>query len=72
MFRNIALNYDLLKQKNISCILVCGSELECKFENEFKYLKIDLNDYIEDSLIPHIDKCIQFIIFLNEIIIIYI
>ena len=58
---DFALNYDLLKQNNISCILVCGSELECKFENEFKYLKIDLNDYIEDSLIPHIDKCIQFI-----------
>ena len=58
---DFALNNNLLKEKNISCILVCGSELECKFENEFKYLKIDLNDYIEDSLLPHIDKCIQFI-----------
>ena len=58
---DFALNYDLLKQNNVSCILVCGSELECKFENEFKYLKIDLNDYTEDSIIPYIDKCIQFI-----------
>ena len=58
---DFALNYDLLKQKNISCILVCGAELECKYENDFKYLKIDLNDHIEDSLIPYIDKSIQFI-----------
>ena len=58
---DFALNIDLLKAKNISCILVCGSELECKFPNEFIYLKINLNDYIEDSIIPHIDKCIKFI-----------
>ena len=58
---DFALNKKFLKEKNISCILVCGSELECKFKDEFKYLKIDLNDYIEDSLITHIDKCIEFI-----------
>ena len=58
---DFALNNKLLKEKNISCILVCGSELECKFPNEFIYFKINLNDYIEDSIIPHIDKCIQFI-----------
>ena len=58
---DFSLNNELLKSKNISCILVCGSELECKFPNEYKYLKIDLNDYIEDSIIPYIDKCIQFI-----------
>ena len=50
-----------MNEKNISCILVCGSELECKFQNKFKYLKIDLNDHTEDSIIPYIDKCIQFI-----------
>ena len=58
---DFALNNQLLKSKNISCIIVCGSELECKFINEYKYLKINLNDYIEDSLLPHIDKCIKFI-----------
>ena len=58
---DFALNKKLLKEKNITCILVCGSELECKFKDEFKYLKIALNDYIEDSLITHIDKCIEFI-----------
>ena len=58
---DFALNLNLLNEKNISCILVCGSELECKFQNNFKYLKIDLNDYTEDSIIPYIDKCIQFI-----------
>ena len=58
---DFALNNKLLKEKNISCIIVCGSELECKFPDEFIYLKINLNDYIEDSLLPHIDKCIEFI-----------
>ena len=58
---DFSLNNELLKSKNISCIIVCGSELECKYPKEYKYLKIDLNDYIEDSIIPHIDKCIQFI-----------
>ena len=58
---DFALNNELLKNKNISCIIVCGSELECKFPNEFKYLKINLNDYIEDSILPYIDKCIKFI-----------
>ena len=58
---DFSLNNELLKSKNISCILVCGSELECKFPNEYKYLKIDLNDYIEDSILPYIDKCVQFI-----------
>ena len=58
---DFALNNELLKEKNISCILVCGSELECRFPHEFKYLKINLNDYIEDSIIPYIDKCIKFI-----------
>ena len=48
-------------KKNISCILVCGNELECVFPNKFKYFKIDLNDYIESSILPYIDKCIQFI-----------
>ena len=56
-----ALNKELLKEKNISCVLVCGSELTCEYKEMFKYLKIDLNDYIEDSLLPYIDKCIQFI-----------
>lgn len=54
---DFSLNKELLKSKNISCILVCGSELECKFPNEFKYLKINLNDYIEDSILPYIDEC---------------
>ena len=58
---DFSLNKELLNSKNISCILVCGSELECKFPDEFKYLKINLNDYIEDSLLPHIDECIKFI-----------
>ena len=58
---DFALNKELLKKKNIECILVCGTELECKYHNEFLYLKIDLNDYVEDSLLPYIDKCIKFI-----------
>ena len=58
---DFALNKDLLKNKNISCIIVCGSELECKFPNEFQYLKINLNDYIEDSILPYIDQCMEFI-----------
>ena len=58
---DFALNNELLMKKNISCILVCGKELECKFPNKFKYFKIDLNDYIEESILPHIDKCVQFI-----------
>ena len=58
---DFSLNNELLKSKNICCILVCGSELECKYPKEYNYLKIDLNDYIEDSIIPYIDKCIQFI-----------
>jgi protein-tyrosine phosphatase len=58
---DFALNKDLLKNQNISCIIVCGSELECKFPNEYKYLKINLNDYIEDSILPYIDQCLKFI-----------
>ena len=58
---DFALNDELLMKKNISCILVCGNELECVFPNKFKYFKIDLNDYIESSILPYIDKCIQFI-----------
>ena len=58
---DFSLNKELLKNKNISCILVCGSELECKFPDEFEYLKIELNDYIEDSILPYIDESIKFI-----------
>ena len=58
---DFSLNNELLKSKNISCILVCGSELECKFPDIYKYLKIKLNDYIEDSILPYIDECIKFI-----------
>ena len=58
---DFALNKELLKNKDISCIIVCGSELECKFPNEFQYLKINLNDYIEDSILPYIDQCMEFI-----------
>ena len=58
---DFALNKELLKRKNIECILVCGSELECKYPDEFIYLKIDINDYVEDSILPYIDKCIKFI-----------
>ena len=50
-----------LKKLNISHILVCGFELETPFQNDFIYMKINLQDKIEDSILPHINKCCEFI-----------
>lgn len=58
---DFAINKKLLQEKGIKKILVCGEELECKFPNDFKYLKINLNDYIEETILPYIEKCVNFI-----------
>ena len=50
-----------LDKFNISHILVCGFELETPFKNNFIYMKIPLQDKIEDSLLLYIDKCCDFI-----------
>ena len=52
---------DNLIKLNISHILVCGFELETPFKNNFIYMKIPLQDKIEDSLLLYIDKCCDFI-----------
>ena len=60
-------NYDfasdekLLSKINISSILVCGAELKCKFTHKYNYLKLNLHDYEEDSLLPYIEKSVKFI-----------
>lgn len=60
-------NYDFAKKRenllnlNITNVLVCGNELETPFEKEIKYMKIPLKDIIEDSILPYINQCCDFI-----------
>ena len=59
---DFATNENLLSKLNISSILVCGAELKCKFPHKYNYLKLNLRDYEEDSLLPYIEKSVQFIV----------
>ena len=59
---DFASNENLLSKINVSSILVCGSELKCKFPYKYNYLKLNLHDYENDSLLPHIEKSVKFIV----------
>ena len=59
---DFASNENLLSKINVSSILVCGSELKCKFPYKYNYLKLNLHDYEDDSLLPHIEKSVKFIV----------
>lgn len=58
---DFAKNKDKLKEKGITHILVCGSELKCLYQNDFIYQKLDIKDCIEQSIKDYFTSANQFI-----------
>ncbi|KAL9655066.1 hypothetical protein ABK040_008848 [Willaertia magna] len=50
-----------LKKIGITHILMVAEGLSIPFPFDFKYLKIDLKDELEENLLEYIDKCVSFI-----------
>lgn len=59
--QNAAINIDELNNRNIKNIIVAGRGLECYFENNIKYLKLDIDDSLEQDLTIYFDAVDKFI-----------
>lgn len=54
-------NLELLQQKGITHILVCGSFLKARFPDKFNYLQIDIQDSLTQKLGEYLDDTYKFI-----------
>ena len=52
---------ELLQKAEITHILVAGKFLDEKFPEDFKYLKLEINDIMSENLFPVIEKGVNFI-----------
>ena len=56
-----AMNYELLRERNITGILNATTEVRLYYEGEFEYKRISVNDQQEEPLINYFEDAIQFI-----------
>ena len=56
-----SLNKADLKANGITHILCAGNSLKCYFKNEYKYLKIDVDDTEYENMLPEFQRAFEFI-----------
>jgi len=56
-----ALNFEGLKERNITHIITAARSLTMAFQNEIKYKYIDLLDWEEEDIYQHFESCLEFI-----------
>ena len=56
-----AINFTLLAEHNITHILVCGEELDCRYPEEFTYKHLQISDTNSTPIIEYFEEVNQFI-----------
>ena len=54
-------NPSLLKSLGVTHILICAVQLNPRFPKMFRYYKADLQDTVEEDLLPCLSGCTKFI-----------
>lgn len=63
---NSALDSTKLKSLGMTHILVAGNHLHCRFPEEFTYMKLDIDDSLEEDILRVIDRSMEFIHSVNN------
>ena len=57
----VSINYQTLIDRNITHILVCGEELNCRYPQEFTYKKLEIQDTSTTSIKEYFQEVYDFI-----------